>query len=796
MTAAWRALLRVARRDLRRQPARSLLVVLLVALPVAGLTAATAWYLTVRLSPEESATRALGAAHLAIYPADPALDATQPPAELPEGAKAWPIWNGEIGLRPGASRTHESQVEAVGVDLHGPAAGMFEVVEGRAPSRRGEVALTTELARQYDLEVGESVLATDLGEATVVGRLRDPTTLDRRTLVVAPNWPPEPSGFLVEMAGTSPADVARSLERAGWDVTTRAEMSRTDPEQLLFILVLGGFGFVVSGSVSAAAFAVSAQRRQHELALLAASGAESRHLRRSVLLAAFLLGATGAIAGLVGGLGAAASTLPWLEGWSNRAIDGLTVSRPILTGVACTGVLAAVSSSWFTARSAGRTPVAAALTARRPPRTRSTRLLLAGAAITAAGVVVTAMAASAAGPGTSEILTAMFLLVGAALIMVGLGGVSPWLVEQVAKRFGDQLPVGARIAMRDTARFRSRTAPIVMAIVAGLGLSIAVGAALDTIEDGLARDYQPWLGEDQLLVDGAAPLPLVEELKRRLDVTTTAAFTVIQPVDRTGPRQLPQVVTIADAALLEGLDAPAMAAEALAEGKILVLHDRERADPGSLVQQAQLIAPAGVHPVGLDRLPRAVPPIVLSLDTLEAAGIEAGREGTRWLVELAHPLTDKQLADVHRAASNFGQQVTVEDGPPQIASSAIQSGVTVGAGLLSLLIVGVGLALLSAETRHDAAILVAVGASPRSRRSLAAARAAVLTALGALLAVPAGLLPIWGLATSAETGAAAGGLSIPIVLIAVLVLGVPVIAATGAFVLTRSAPAATVTGAA
>lgn len=50
--------------------------------------------------------------------------------------------------------------------------------------------------------------------------------------------------------------------------------------------------------------------------------------------------------------------------------------------------------------------------------------------------------------------------------------------------------------------------------------------------------------------------------------------------------------------------------------------------------------------------------------------------------------------------------------------------------------------------------------------------------LGAVLAVPARLLPVWGLSIAARTGAASS-LTIPISTIAVVVLGVPAVAATG-----------------
>ncbi|MDQ3973832.1 MAG: hypothetical protein M3276_05780, partial [Actinomycetota bacterium] len=563
MTAAWGALLRLARRDVRRHPGRSLLVVLLIALPVAGVVAATTWYFTVRIAPAEQAAQALGDADLAIYPTDTAAQAWKPPAELPDGAQASPVWRGELRLQPAAPGTDAGQVEALGLDLEGPASGMFEVVKGTAPQGAGEIALTTALAARLGVRVGESVM-TGTGTAEVVGLVRDPTALDRQAALVAPDRPSAPSGFLVELpAGADATTVARTLERTGWDVTTRAEVSRTDREQLLFILVLGGFGFLVASLVTAAAFAVSAQRRQHELALLAASGADARHLRRSVFSSALFLGATGAVAGVAAGVAAVAATLPWLEGWTNRAVDGLTVSAPALIGAAMVGLVTSAVSSWFTARSAGRTPVAAALTGRHPPRTSSARLLVAGAASTGLGIAVTVATVSGAASGNSEVLTALGVLAGAALTMAGLGAMSPWLVEQIANRLGHRLPVGIRLALRDTARFRSRTGPIVMAVVAGLGLSVALGAALETVETGLASSYQPQLADDQLLVDGSAPVPLVNELRGTLPVTAVAPLTIIQPVDPTSPRPLPQAVTIADPRLLDALDAPADATRSL-----------------------------------------------------------------------------------------------------------------------------------------------------------------------------------------------------------------------------------------
>ena len=783
MIGAWRALLRLAGRDLQRHPGRSLLVVLLVAVPVVGVVAATTGYFTVRVDPSERAHREMGDADAAIYPTDTLVD-PQPATHLPDGSHTEPLWRAELRLAT-LLGDDVRQVEAVGADLDGLARGMFELVEGGAPDETNEIALTTELARALGVATGDR-LTTQVGTVDVSGVIRDPTALNRQAALVPPESAPDASGWLVRLPdGVEVGTVARQLEDTGWDVTTRADLSRSSPEQLLFILVLGGFGFVVAALVTAAAFAVSAQRRQNELALLAATGADASHLRRSVFSSAVLLGVAGSVTGAATGVGVIAATLPWLEGWTNRAVQGIAISAPLLAVAVIAGFTTSLASAWFTARSAGRTPVAAALAGRRPPRTSSSRLLVAGAVSTGVGITVTVATISTAGPGTREVTTALGLLLGAAFTMVGLGAMSPWLVERIARRLASRLPVGIRLALRDTARFRSRTGPIVMAIVAGLGLSIAVGAALDTIESGLADSYRPQLTAEQLIVDGPAPVPLVQELEDALPVAATARFTIVQPVDRTNPEPLPEFVTIAGPRLLDVLEAPREAEHALASGGVVTLYEPDYSDADALGDQAGLISPDGVHPVALDPLPQAVPPIIVSAETFQAAGLEAGREGTRWILRLTQPLTDDQLEHARQLAANFGQRIVVEDGPPRIASGAIQTGATLSAAVLSLLIVGVGLALISAETKHDDSVLVAVGASPQTRRSLAAARAGTLTFLGAMLAVPAGLLPIWGLSAAADSGSVAAGLTIPVTVVAVVVVAVPAIASAAAWALAR-----------
>jgi putative ABC transport system permease protein len=93
--------------------------------------------------------------------------------------------------------------------------------------------------------------------------------------------------------------------------------------------------------------------------------------------------------------------------------------------------------------------------------------------------------------------------------------------------------------------------------------------------------------------------------------------------------------------------------------------------------------------------------------------------------------------------------------------------------VLALLIVAVVVALMGEESRRDRAIVAAVGASPRTRRSLAGASAWVVAATAGALAVPAGFVPV---AVFRIAQARGYPIVVPWAPIAVALLGVPVLA--------------------
>jgi putative ABC transport system permease protein len=104
---------------------------------------------------------------------------------------------------------------------------------------------------------------------------------------------------------------------------------------------------------------------------------------------------------------------------------------------------------------------------------------------------------------------------------------------------------------------------------------------------------------------------------------------------------------------------------------------------------------------------------------------------------------------------------------------------------------GVATGLAIADGRADHATLAAVGASPGVRRRLAAGQSAMLGLLGALAGAVAGVIPAAAMLHSHSVAAARNGTSgYPLVLpwtsLAVLVIGVPLLGAACAWLLTRS----------
>jgi putative ABC transport system permease protein len=101
---------------------------------------------------------------------------------------------------------------------------------------------------------------------------------------------------------------------------------------------------------------------------------------------------------------------------------------------------------------------------------------------------------------------------------------------------------------------------------------------------------------------------------------------------------------------------------------------------------------------------------------------------------------DTSVMDAREPQGNvFAETLSPDDSINPLLLEALLSGTAL---LFSLFVVAVSLALAAAETRDERDVLTVAGASPRTMWETSGRKAVFLTALGGVLAVPVGFLPV------------------------------------------------------
>jgi len=179
---------------------------------------------------------------------------------------------------------------------------------------------------------------------------------------------------------------------------------------------------------------------------------------------------------------------------------------------------------------------------------------------------------------------------------------------------------------------------------------------------------------------------------------------------------------------------------------------------------------------------RNAPASFITLDGLRRRGWKQIPSG--WLVESSRPLTSEQIADARQLAADAGLTIEVQREP---TSHAELSAIATAAGaLLALAILAMTVGLIRSETAGDLRTLTAAGATTRVRRTLTAATAGGLALLGALLGVAGAYVVV--VATYLDD---LGYLSrIPLLYLALIVVGVPSAAIAAGWLLSGREPPA------
>lgn len=837
--SSWGAALRIARRDARRAKGRSLLVVAMIALPVVGVTAVDVVFRTDQLSAEQTATRTIGQAdgvlrdsgftaqdQYAAAAAQPRPDGARPDlaAALPPGSSTLMDRNRSRATVSAGDRSTRSHVRELAYD-DPLARGIFEQVSGRAPAGPGEAALTTALASRLGVGLGGTVgLPAPAGPQTVVGLVASTSMRTERTLLVDPGSLAEPTGparldvsegLLFDVPGDVDLALVAALNADGVVVEPRRPVPgapvlsstlglRSDEIAVLGLVVSMALLEVVL--LAGPAFAVGAKRQARQLALLSATGAERKDVRRTVLAGGLVLGVVAGAIGLLGGVVTGAVATGLVDRFGDSVQPPLDLRPVELLGIAATGVLAALLAAVVPARNASRQDVVGALTGRRGAVTTSWRL-------TGLGVVVALAGAGVAFLGAVRRDTTV-LVVGSVLAELGLVATTPALVG-LAGRLGPLLPVAPRLALRDASRQRSRTAPAVAAILAAVAGSIAVGTFVTSLDAYDEERYQASAPAGSVRISLVYPED-VDRLSRVADAMRAAL-----PVDQvltvdtltrtwTGDGPATYVSVLAPTAMrcpLDGLydvgggptEAQATAAwdDSRCNGNFFATAYGAAGQPGSPFGGGVVGGADALAALTGSRDPALVRVLEAGGALVPAAFIEDGRVGVRVMtsrsdgtvlpgdsreasvpaaalppgVPLAELWSPGAAAALGTSPAPAGVLATTTRMPTDgeedrltaaLAAADVDSAPYVergyvsdyGVGLVALAAAsavlvlgasGIATGLAAADGRADLATLAAVGASPALRRRLAAFQSAVTAVLGTALGVVAGLVPAYGL---------------------------------------------------
>lgn len=520
LARGWRPLLRLAWRDARRARGRSILVLVMIALPVMAVTAADVVISTQDLTSAESLDRRLGSAD-ALISLDPyatnVIQAFDPDEGSGTGAgtqsgndhtfadvrrvlgpdaRSLELHEGDIQVTTdkGVARTVATEVDAT----EPMTTGLFRLSSGHYPKTDDEAAVNQALADR-GIGVGDRLEVVDGRTLTVVGiaeseSFRSPAHVLARPGALGLAEETGPRHWLVE-AGPVSWDKVRELNKLGATVLSRSVIENpppkselpseltsfgTDDAWLAIVILVVAMALLEVVLLAGPAFAVSARRQSRTIALMAATGATPEQARRLVLAGGIVLGGIAAAVGVTAGIVVGGLAVPLAQGFSDGRFGPFDVPWLHLLGIAAFGLASAVLAAVVPAWIASRQDVVAVLAGRRGDRKPSLRSPALGLVLLGVGIAGAAYGAQKGSMGEIFIAgSAVFAVLGMILLI-------PIAVVGLA-RLSRRLPLPLRFAVRDAARHRTRTVPAVAAVAATVAGVVALGIGI-TSDGAEARE--------------------------------------------------------------------------------------------------------------------------------------------------------------------------------------------------------------------------------------------------------------------------------------------------------------------
>lgn len=562
--APFRAALRFARRDAWASKGRSALIMVMVAIPVAGLSGVALVGMSMVPSTSETITVELGQADARIRMVnipDPSLvqsptnpdwyqidrdengepvrsDASaslaDPVALLPGGATLRALRATDVTLTSESATLGMTAVE--GESWNAGFSPKYRTVDGRAPRTDDEIMVTAATLARLGVNVdGAVTLLPANREVRVVGVL---------TAAAFPDTQPAAFGRLGAFTGEPKPTPGRDdfylfghsldwsavqqLNQSGAIALSRAVLTNPpaagsvplqDLGQLqgdgtaIISLTVAGAAFAVLevALLAGAAFMVGARQQQRMLATVASVGGHRRTLFQIVTASGLVLGLAGGIAGVLAGTVAGSLYMAVTADGSAVQYWGYHVSLPILLGIVAFAMLIGWIASLVPAVVASRVDVLAGLRwSLRPPTAPRRRRSVLGISAIVFGVAgaaagAGASAASSTTPGmisNSALWQAGIILIlgGPVLVQIGLLVMVPGLLSGISRAIA-WLGAGPRIAGRDIIRNRARSVPVVAAIMSTVFLGTMLLGYFGGFDESNRGTYDRWNAEGQLFVD-------------------------------------------------------------------------------------------------------------------------------------------------------------------------------------------------------------------------------------------------------------------------------------------------------
>jgi putative ABC transport system permease protein len=810
---ARRAVIRWAWRMFRREWRQQLLILALIVLAVA----ATLVGVAVSTNTPLPASTGFGTAQdMATFQApDPHL-ASQIAALEHRFGRVDVIENQTIAV-PGSIDTYNLRAQ----DPHGAyGQPMLSLVSGHYPAGPGEVAVTSGVAADFHLHVGEVWQGRQ-----VTGIVENPQNLLDEFALVVPGQVRAPTEVTVlfNAHGVAPG-------RIGPNVASVASVQNSNVLNPETITVAGvTLGMLLIALVAVGGFTVVAQRRLRAIGMLASLGATDRNIRLVVRANGVVVGLVGAVAGAVLGLAAWLAYRPLLEASTHHAIGVLSVPWLVVVLAMVLAVVATYVAASWPARAVTRVPVVMALSGRpAPPKPAHRWAVPAGLVfLVAAFLLLGHSAAQGARSGGPRFLVFGFVALVVALILL-----APFCLGILA-RIARRGPVSVRLALRDLARYRSRSGSALGAISVGVLIAVIICVAATARYSNVLDYAGPNLASNQLIVypanspngpgggPGAGPGGTVKPASP--SAMTASAHGIAAALGSHDIIQLDSTsATLQHDAPGRNYSGPLyvatpqlLAAFGIKNTDVSPTADILSMRPGfSGIGQMQLVygnyygghgpppAAAGhtfacpasdclANPVvqEVTGLPSgtSAPNTVITEHAVQQLGLQPTVAG--WLIQTPSPLTTAQIHNARQTAGAVGLSIETRSSVPGLTE--IIDWATVFGIVLALGILAMSVGLIRSETARDLRTLSATGASGPTRRNLTAVTAGALGLLGAVLGTLAGYLAAYAWFRSSPLNGGASALtSVPVENLLVIVVGMPLLAAVIGWLIAGREPAA------